>query len=400
MSGGTRSYEFALRLVAAGHEVHVITANSDRCRSIQSSHELIDGLHVHWLPVTYSNQMSYMMRILAFFRFAIISARKATKIGGDIVFATSTPLTIALPGVFTSRVLRIPMVFEVRDLWPEMPIAMGALHSPISKALARALERFAYRHSSHVIALSPGMAEGVQESGYPRDRITIIPNGCDISLLEFDPAARNEFLERHAYLRNAPLVVYAGTLGRIHGVEYLVDIAYASHNLGQRIKFLIVGDGSERQSIEAKARNLGVFEKNLWMISPVSKTEMAAILSTASLATSLVIDLPELWKNSANKFFDALASGTPIAINHQGWQADLLGQSGAGIVLPPQNAAEAARLLQGFVSDESRLNKAARAAKQLAIQQFDREKLASQMVSVLQDAASSKPVRLTLHPAR
>ena len=161
MSGGTRSFEFARRLADAGHEVNVITANVNRCPENSAEPEVIDGIRVHWLPVAYSNQMSYLMRIVAFFKFAVLAARQARKVGGDIVFATSTPLTIAIPGVITSRSLKIPMVFEVRDLWPEMPIAMGALRNPVSKFLARALERFAYRHSSHIIALSPGMAKGV-----------------------------------------------------------------------------------------------------------------------------------------------------------------------------------------------------------------------------------------------
>ena len=394
MPGGTRSFEFARRLAGAGHEVNVVAANMDRYREGPSQPEHIDGIRVHWLPVAYSNQMSYLLRIVAFFKFAILAARQAREIGGDVVFATSTPLTIAIPGVIASRSLKVPMVFEVRDLWPEMPIAMGALRNPVSKFLARALERFAYRNSSHIIALSPGMAKGVAEAGYPSERISVIPNGCDIDLLRFDPTARERFLQKHPYLASAPLVVYGGTLGRINGVGYLVDIAHSSYGLGLDVNFLIIGDGYERQLIEDKARQLGVLGKNIWMIPPVSKVEMAAVLSAADLATSLVIDLPELWKNSANKFFDALASGTPVAINHQGWQADLLEKSGAGIVFPADDPNEAARQIAGLVCDKSKLSAAAEAASQLATGLFDREHLASDFIDIIQDVAKGAIVRV------
>jgi len=397
MTGGTRSFEFAQRLVTAGHEVDVITANTARGGAQSSQPENIDGIRVHWLPVAYSNKMSYAARIAAFIKFAILAARRARRIGGDVVFATSTPLTIAIPGVLASRSLKIPMVFEVRDLWPEMPIAMGALRDPFSRYLARALERFAYRNSSHIIALSPGMARGVAETGYPREQITIIPNGCDNELLRFNTDARERFLSKHPYLGSDPLVVYGGTLGRINGVGYLVDIAHASHDLGLGVKFLIVGDGYERRSIEDRARQLGVLGKNIWLIPPVSKTEMAAVLSAACLATSLVIDLPELWKNSANKFFDALASGTPVAINHPGWQADLLNKTGAGIVLPADNAHEAARQIAELVYDEAKLIAAATAAKQLATGVFDRGRLAADFINILKDVADGAAVRV---PAR
>ena len=101
------------------------------------------GINVRWLPVEYTNKMSFSNRIKAFFKFAFESARKAAQIECDLVFATSAPLTIALPAVYASKKQNIPMVFEVRDLWPELPIAMGALKNPISRFLAHKLEKFA-----------------------------------------------------------------------------------------------------------------------------------------------------------------------------------------------------------------------------------------------------------------
>ena len=168
MSGGTRSYETARRLVAMGHEVHIITSWRKNKKNKSWFETNVEGIHVHWLPINYSNKMNYNSRIKAFLKFAIFSTLKTISIKGDIIFATSTPLTIAIPAVFASKKLNIPLVFEVRDLWPELPIAMGAIRNPILKFLAKKLEYFAYKNSSSVIALSPGMRDGVIASGYPK----------------------------------------------------------------------------------------------------------------------------------------------------------------------------------------------------------------------------------------
>src|SRR5690625_3260213 len=141
MSGGTRSYEMARRLVTAGHEVHMITSWRDPDRADENWFETVEaGVNVHWLPVPYSNHMSYGERIKAFSRFAHQAGTKAKELQGDVIFATSTPLTIAIPAISASKKHKVPMVFEVRDLWPELPIAIGALNNPILKWAAKRLE--------------------------------------------------------------------------------------------------------------------------------------------------------------------------------------------------------------------------------------------------------------------
>lgn len=117
--GGSRSYEFARRLVAHGHIVHMITTLQHDTENLLGWQEsVVDGIHVHAIPVPYANAMPSHQRIAAFFRFAYHAARRAARLQPDVVFATSTPLTIALPGAYAARRCRAPMVFEVRDLWP------------------------------------------------------------------------------------------------------------------------------------------------------------------------------------------------------------------------------------------------------------------------------------------
>lgn len=390
MAGGTRSYEIGRRLVAAGHEVHMITAwrEHDGRRGWFTTAEA--GMQVHWLPVPYSNRMSYPQRIRAFVRFALGAARHAATLEGDLVFATSTPLTIALPAVYAARRRRIPMVFEVRDLWPELPIAIGALRNPFARWAARRLERWAYRHSEAVVALSPGMRDGIRRAGYPPARIAVIPNGSDNALFRPDENAAAAFRSARCWLNANPLLVYAGTFGRINDVGYLVGIAAQLQTIAPEIRILLLGDGHEWERVREAARTAGVLDKNLYIEKSLPKAEMPAVLAAADMAASLFVDLPEMRANSANKFFDALASGTPLLLNYGGWQAELLRQADAGLVTWGLPAEQAAREIARALRDKAWLQRAAANARRLAERMFDRDTLVAGLERVLGAAASRK----------
>lgn len=384
-SGGTRSYEMAKRFVEAGHRVIMITSNTDAIDKDGWYEEQIDGIEVHWLPVPYNNNMSYAERIKAFVKFALKAASKAKTFKADVIFATSTPLTIAIPAIQAKRKLNIPMVFEVRDLWPELPIAMGALKNPILRRLAEWLEKYAYKNSEHIVALSPGMKEGVLRNGYPETKVSIIPNSCDIQLFRVNETAGQSFRQDYEWLLDRPLVVYTGTLGHINGVGYLVEVAKAMKEINTEVRFVIVGDGVQYDIIKNKAIELDVYEKNFYMLGKISKEEIPAVLNAANVATSLFIDLEPMWANSANKFFDALASGTPVAINYGGWQKEELKQSNAGLVLSPTDFNLGAQDLNNLISDKKRLAEFGKNAKEIALNKFDRDKLAQELLKILED---------------
>ncbi|AQV02266.2 glycosyltransferase WbuB [Desulfococcus multivorans] len=382
MSGGTRSYEIARRLVTAGHKVHMITSDRRSKNSGDWYHTAEEGIHVHWLPVPYGNAMPYHKRIKAFLNYAAKAGPYASRFKADVIFATSTPLTIALPAIYASKRLKIPMVFEVRDLWPELPIAVGALKGPLIPP-ARWLERFAYKNSSEIVALSPGMKEGVVRAGYPSEHVHVIPNSCDVDLFQVPSEVGAAFRKRFPWLDNRPLVIYAGTFGRINGVGYLARLAAETRKLAPEVCFLAVGDGYEFDMVTRLSRELGVLNQNFFVMPQLPKSEMPALFSAATISTSTVIDLPQMWANSANKFFDSLASGRPVAINYAGWQADLIKETGAGLVLPPKDLPGAARLLISALNNKNWLKKAGKAALALARDRFDRDLLAKQLEAVL-----------------
>jgi glycosyltransferase involved in cell wall biosynthesis len=391
MSGGTRSYEMARRMVLAGHEVNLITSqrepiNNDG-RWFQTQ---IEGINVHWLPISYSNRMTYKERTQAFFRFAWRAAQKAASLPADIVFATSTPLTIALPAVYAAKKMKVPMVFEVRDLWPELPIKLGALKNPFAIAAARWLEKFAYQNAAQIVALSPGMRDGIVKTGYPTKRVHVIPNSADLKLFNVPPDIGVVFRQKYDWLRDRPLVVYAGTIGYSNGVYYLVKLASVVKEKDNDIRFIVVGEGKEELTVRRLAEKMGVLNNNFFMIGSMQKTEMPTILSAATIATSLVIDVKELWHNSANKFFDTLASGTPVAINYEGWQADILRETGAGIVLDAKDINHASEILLNSIRNKTWLENAGRAALKLAKECFDRDQLAENMLEVFKLALEIK----------
>lgn len=392
MAGGTRTYEMAHRLVKAGHEVNIISSYRDRDCGRDWFLTQEAGITVHWYPVPYSNTMGFRARIGAFVKFAIAAARRAATLDADVVFASSTPLTIALPGAYAAWRRKCPMVFEVRDLWPEMPIAVGAIRNPLAVSAARMLERFAYRRSSRVIALSPGMADGVAATGYPPHRISVIPNGCD--LVRFDPQTTNpqRFRGVHPELGQNPIVLYAGVLGKVNGVGYLAELAAAMRQCNPSVRFVILAQGAEEEIIRTRAQELGVLNTNFFMYQRVPKKQVADAFAAASMITSVFIELREMENNSANKFFDGLASGTPVAINYGGWQADLLRESGCGLVLS-RNLQRAAEDLTAWLGDSERLSRAGKAARGLAERQFSRDALAGQLEAVLREVVVEDPRR-------
>lgn len=393
MSGGTRSYEMARRLVAAGHEVHMITSwvkETDQTDWYVTNEA---GIHVHWFPNNYNNKMSYMDRIKAFFRFAFHAAKKGkTFTDADVVFATSTPLTIALPAVSTAKKLEIPMVFEVRDLWPELPIAMGALNNPILQKIAYGLENWAYKNSKAIVALSPGMKEGIVKTGYPKQQVAVIPNSADLELFNIENEKVIQFRKSLTWLQNRPLIVYTGTFGHINGVGYLVELAAKLKDINPEIRILLVGDGIEFDQVTSFAQEKGVLNNTLFMMKQVPKKDIPVILNAAALCTALFIDKPEMRANSANKFFDALAAGKPIMINYGGWMVDLIEKNNCGLVTWNLEIKAAAQQVADFIADPELYEIAATNAKRLANTQFHRDMLAEQLNQVLINTVNTSSI--------
>ncbi|WP_206445680.1 glycosyltransferase family 4 protein [Agrococcus sp. KRD186] len=388
--GGTRTHEFAKRLAQSGLDVQIVT--SRRSPESEPGWTTIerDGYVVHSVRVPYSNQMTYAKRIWAFLAFAWLSSFKARRLRADLLFATSTPLTIIMPAIAAKAFRNTPLVFEVRDLWPELPIAIGALRSKPMIWLARRMESVAYHSSERIVALSPGMRDGIVRTGIDGERIDMIPNSADLQLFGAAHNDPNPWLESKPELNDRKIILYCGTLGRINGVGYLAEVAARARSIDPTVAFVVVGKGRERATITKRAIDLQVLNNNFYMYDPVPKRVVAQAFAASTITTSLFLPVPEMEANSANKFFDGLASGRPVAINYGGWQRDLLEENEAGIVVSPTDFEAAARAIVSLANDPDRARRLGSNARRLAETQFDRDVLAAKLIAALQ-AVTERP---------
>lgn len=383
---GNRSYEFARRLVAMGHEVDMITsythATDEEPSEWFETHE--DGIRVHWLPVPYSNKMAFRKRIQAFLRFAVGASRKATSLDAEVVFATSGPLTIALPGLYASWSRKIPLVFEVRDLWPEGAIQLGVLTNPLAKGMARWLERVTYRKSQHIVALSPGMRDGVMAAGIREDKITIIPNAADLDL--FHPDTDGREMRMRCGLEGRFCIAYFGTMGLANGLGFVLDAAVElKRRQVNDIVFMLHGDGMERPLLEARVRQEGL--DNVILSGPSPKHLMAELIAAVDVCMTIFKNVPVLRTCSPNKLFDALAAGKPILTNMPGWLGDIAEQEHTGVMVMPDDPADFADKAIWMRDHPRELEVFSRNARRIAEEQFSRDILARRLETVLRRAA-------------
>jgi len=380
MGGSTRSYETSTRLAKMGFDVTIITTLRDKKISENLVVEKINGVTIYWLNIPYSNKMNFVRRVLAFLQFAFKSLRVGSKINADVIFASSTPLTVAIPALYCNWKNRIPLIFEVRDLWPNIPIAMGVIKNPLIKWLAESLEMITYKNSSKIVALSPDMKSYIVNLGISEDKIIVVPNAADFDLFQnielFGPSFRN----KKGIKDDTIVVLYAGTFGNVNGCEYIVKLAALLNDCN--VCFVMLGEGKEKEMLLEIAENAGVLNKNIFFYPQISKSQIPEVFRSADLVISTIINVQALEANSANKVFDGLAAGRGVIINHGGWIADFLKQSKAGIQLS-WDISTAANELRGLIVNKQRILEMGINAKNLAKEKFNRDTLTNEIAEVI-----------------
>lgn len=385
---GTRSYEWSRRLLAAGHQVTMICGEYAPGGLQVGTNEGIrehdiDGIRVLQIPEYYENQMGMLRRALAFGRFARAATRLIKTLHGDLVFATSTPLSVGIPGMKGAKHLGVPFVFEVRDAWPEMLVSSGLLKNPLLIWYGLHLERKIYRAAQHIVALSPGIRDTIARTGYPAEKISMIPNASDIDI--FKPDRRPLDDDPRFGPPGSFRVVFTGAHGFLNGLDAVLDTAAELLRRGEKgIQFVFIGTGRERDRLIQRSRREGLDKVCSW-VEPMPKTELTEVLPRMDVGLMVLINVPVMhYGTSPNKFFDYIACGLPVVNNYPGWLAGLIDEHNCGKAVPPGNPTAFADALTWLRDHPAERATMGQNARKLAEQQFSRELLGTQFVQTLE----------------
>lgn len=382
-SAGIRSYEMARRLLARGHQVTMVCGSYGGGETGLthpfvggSRRGTVDGIDIIEFDLAYANTDGFAKRATIFVKFAFRSVCLVFAERYDVLFATTTPLTAGIPGIVARWLSGKPFVFEVRDLWPELPRAMGVIRNPLVLWAMSMLEWASYRSAHRLIGLSPGIVDGIAQRGVGRHRIASVPNGCDLGIFS---AATEPW--RPPQVRSTDLMaVFAGTHGMANGLDAVLDAAAELKRRGRDdIKLLLIGQGKLKASLQARAAEDGL--DNVVFHDPVNKARLAGLMAATDLGLQILANVPAFYYGtSPNKFFDYIAASLPVLNNYPGWLAEMIREHQCGFAVPPDNPAAFADALERAAADRDALKQMGHRGHQLAKQHFNREVLADQWV--------------------
>ncbi|MEM6509418.1 MAG: glycosyltransferase family 4 protein [Pseudomonadota bacterium] len=383
-STGIRSYEMAQRLLKQGNQVTMVCGSygggetgliSDFIKGRREG--IVDGIHIVEFDLAYSNTDGLVKRAGTFLKFAIKSISIALTYKYDVVFATTTPLTAGIPGIFARWLRGKPFVFEVRDLWPELPKEMGVIKNPLVLTAMSILEWCSYRSAHRCIGLSPGIVEGIKKRGVKASKVAIVPNGCDFTIFSDDVAPwRPDGVEDTDLM-----AVFTGTHGLANGLDAALNAAKELKMRGRNdIKLVLVGQGKLKEDLQARAKRADL--DNVIFHSPVNKSKLAELLKGADIGLQLLANIPAFYYGtSPNKFFDYISAGLPVLNNYPGWLAGMIKDNNCGYAIEPDNALAFADALENAADNKESLPAMGERAQALAKRDFNRHNLADKWVT-------------------
>jgi glycosyltransferase involved in cell wall biosynthesis len=387
IGGATRSYEFARRLIEKGHSVSVVCGEYAKLNlpatTVKGMYRGdVDGIDVIQIALPYSNSDSIAKRAWIFLKFGIMGINVAMKEEYDILFATSTPLTAGIPGIFMKYFGKNKkFIFEVRDLWPELPKALG-MKNPFLFWGMSVLEKISYSKADACIGLSPGICEGIAKRSQKDKLITLIPNGCDLDL--FVPGDRAE-LVLEGIKPTDTVAVFTGAHGIANGLHSVLDAAEVLKKKGRLdIVLVFIGDGKMKPELLARVGKDNLLSCRFYDSMP--KSALNKIVANADIGMMILENVPAFYYGtSPNKFFDYISSGLPVLNNYPGWLADIIEKNNCGLVVPPNNAEAFANALITLADDRKLAIACGKNSRKLAESKFSRNELADKFVGFLEE---------------
>lgn len=392
LGGGTRSYEFSKKMIAKGHEVTMVCGEMMKLNLSSTGVKgvfrgNVDGIDVIQIALPYSNNDGLLKRAFTFVRFAWKGVRLALTEKYDLLFATSTPLTAGIPGIVAKCFRHKAFVFEVRDLWPELPKALG-VKNPFLLWGMSLLEWMSYHAADACIGLSPGICDGIIRRSQKGKRVIMIPNGCDLDI--FKPENKGKFVMNDIKTTDK-VALFAGAHGIANGLDAVLDAASELKMEGRDdIVFLFIGEGKMKKSLMKRVEDEGL--DNCRFLSPMSpKNGLDKLMASVDIGMMILANFPVFYYGtSPNKFFDYISSGLPVLNNYPGWLADMIQENRCGVVISPNDPKAFARGIVKLLDDPESCKEFGMNARKLAEREFDREKLGNRFVDFLESIVEEK----------
>lgn len=383
--GTQRSWEMAKHWKGAGHQVSVIASTAlldperielppeDGYLSLER-----EGIHLHLLDIPYSHFMSFRQRLKAFYAFYRWAFTVGKKMQGvDVVVAYSAPLSTGFLGRKLARELACPFVFEVGDVWPDVPIGMGILQNRLLIQLLNWQTRRAYKAAAIICTFSEGMKEQIISHGISEFKVHVVHNG--VNLAAFSPKKNRDL--------HTVKVIYVGSLGPANGLSQLL---YAwkliEKKWSAKVSCHIYGEGKEGAELQALAKELGL--RSLFFYKNVAQQEIPALLETADIGLVSVAPYEVLEANGSTKAFEYMAAGIPLVLNYEGWLAEYLQKYNCGVAAPMGHIETFAQKINRLITDKELRLEMGENARKLAVDQFDRKKLAQYMLNLFEEVRS------------
>lgn len=391
-TSGTRSYDVSKHFVQRGHQVTMICG---RCRQSNFAPipwfklwrtEHIDGIRLVVCNTYYANEMRPWQRMGSFLMFALLATLAAicTR-GADLIFATSTPLTVGIPARLAAAVKRIPYVFEVRDLWPEDLLAAGRLKPGFMYRCWEALEAFSYKRARRILLVSKGFHDRLLERGFAPERLRTILLGADGGLFESLKPNR-DYLARNG-LTGKTIAVYTGSYGNANGLHQILE---AADHLRDRpdVALVMIGDGKERPELEAQKaqRDLG----NVHLLPFVKKYELPDILAGCHIGLMTLKQISRPRWVTPNKLFDYMFAGLPTIVNFAGTTAELVESDGVGVASVPGDARDLAEKIRYYADRPDERAAVGRRARTVAFAKYDRQQIAADLLAVFAEVLQER----------
>jgi glycosyltransferase involved in cell wall biosynthesis len=374
-SWGTRVHEFTQEWVKNDSkvEVTVITSlyyKSDLKSSKFRDSQQFDGVNVEVLGIKVNNKDGFGKRLFSFIAYALFSSVYALFGKYDMAIASSGPITVGLPGLIAKWVRRKKLVFEVRDLWPKGAIELGIIQNPFLIQLAYRFEKFCYRSADLIVTLSPGMKDEVLGK-LPQKKVISITNSANIelfsNLVEVD-------LSKYG-LETKKYALYAGNIGKVNNVEWMLEAAKLLTEAKSVIKIVFIGDGQLKSYVERRKESESF--DNLVFLPLMPKTELVAFIQNAMVSLVPLANTPVLATSSPNKLFESLAAGVPVVITTQGWMREFVEAESVGLYVNPDASEDLYEVLK---NGEAFLARDREFYVEVAKRHFDKKKLAREFL--------------------